>query len=85
MGLKGKPSYLAAQEFSRRVAKDCCVQLEGNRYSVPVALVGQNVTLQVRDQQVVIRQAGRIVTRHTRQGASQRSRVRRRLGRRPPT
>jgi hypothetical protein len=39
-----------------------------------VALVGQNVTVQVRDQQVVIRQAGRIVARHTRQEANQRSR-----------
>jgi transposase len=74
LALNGKPSYLAEQEFSRRVAKDCCVQVEGNWYSVPVALVGQNVTVQVRDQQVVIRQAGRIVARHTRQEANQRSR-----------
>jgi hypothetical protein len=74
LALNGNPSYLAEQEFSRRVAKDCCVQVEGNWYSVPVALVGQNVTVQVRDQQVVIRQAGRIVARHTRQEANQRSR-----------
>jgi transposase len=74
LALNGKPSYLAEQEFSRRVAKDCCVQVEGNWYSVPVALVGQNVTVQVRDQQVLIRQAGRIVARHTRQEANQRSR-----------
>ena len=74
MDLNGKPSYLAEQEFSRRVAKDCCVQVEGNWYSVPAALVRQNVMVQIRDQQVVIRQRGRIVARHTRQVANQRSR-----------
>jgi len=72
--LNGKPSYLAEQEFSRRVAKDCCVQVEGNWYSVPAALVRQNVTVQIRDQQVLIRQGGRIVARHARQIANQRSR-----------
>ncbi|MCS5692624.1 hypothetical protein NZK33_11595 [Cyanobium sp. FGCU-6] len=74
MALNGKPSYLAEQEFSRRVAKDCCVQVEGNWYSVPAALVRQNVTVQIRDQQVLIRQGGRIVARHRRQAANQRSR-----------
>lgn len=74
MPLQGKPSYLAEQEFSRRVAKDCCIQVEGNWYSVPAALVRQNVTVQIRNQQVVIRQGGRIVARHTRQAANQRSR-----------
>ena len=74
MALNGKPSYLAEQEFSRRVAKDCCVQVEGNWYSVPAALVRQNVMVQIRHQQVVIRQSGRIVARHTRQAANQRSR-----------
>ena len=74
MDLNAKPSYLAEQEFSRRVAKDCCVQVEGNWYSVPAALVRQNVMVQIRDQQVVIRQRGRIVARHTRQVANRRSR-----------
>ncbi len=74
MPLQGKPSYLAEQEFSRRVAKDSCIQVEGNWYSVPAALVRQNVTVQIRNQQVVIRQGGRIVARHTRQVANQRSR-----------
>jgi len=37
-------------------------------------LVGQNVTVQVRDQPVVIRQAGRIVARHSRQAANHRIR-----------
>jgi len=74
MALNGKPSFLAEQEFSRRVARDCCVQVEGNWYSVPAALVRQNVTVQIRHQQVVIRQSGRIVARHSRQPANQRSR-----------
>jgi len=74
MALNGKPSFLVEQEFSRRVAKDCCVQVEGNWYSVPAALVGQNVMVQIRDQQVVIRQGGRIVARYSRHPANQRSR-----------
>jgi hypothetical protein len=74
LALNGNPSYLAEQEFSRRVAKDCCVQVEGNWYSVPAALVGQNVMVQIRDQEVLIRQGGRIVARHTRQGANHRIR-----------
>ena len=74
LALNGKPSYLAEQEFSRRVAKDCCVQVEGNWYSVPAALVRQNVMVQIRDQQVLIRQGGRIVARHSRQAANHRIR-----------
>ena len=74
LALNGKPSFLAEQEFSRRVAKDCCVQVEGNWYSVPAALVRQNVMVQIRGQQVVIRQGGRIVARHSHQPANQRSR-----------
>ena len=74
MDLNGMPSYLAEQEFSRRVAKDCCVQMEGNWYSVPAALVPQNVMVQIRDQQVVIRQRRRIVALHACQVANQRSR-----------
>jgi transposase len=74
MALNGKPSYLAEQEFSRRVARDCCVQVEGNWYSVPAALVRQNVMVQIRNQQVVIRQSGRIVARHSRQQANHRVR-----------
>jgi hypothetical protein len=74
LALNGNPSYLAEQEFSRRVAKDCCVQVEGNWYSVPAALVGQNVMVQIRDQEVLIRQGGRIVARHTRQEANHRIR-----------
>jgi len=72
--LNGRPSYLAQQEFSRRVAKVCCVQVEGNWFSGPAALVRQNATVQSRDQQVLIRQGARIVARHTRQPANQRSR-----------
>ncbi len=74
LALNGKPSYLAEQEYSRRVAKDCCVQVEGNWYSVPAALVGQNVMVQIRDQEVLIRQGGRIVARHSRQEANHRIR-----------
>jgi hypothetical protein len=74
MALNGRPSYLTEQEFSRHVARNCCVQVEGNWYSVPAALVRQKVTVQIHDQQVLIRQGGRIVARHIRQAANQRCR-----------
>jgi hypothetical protein len=74
MALNGKPSYLAEQELSRRVTNECCVQVEGNWYSVPAAMVRQNVIVQIRDQVVLIRQGFRIVGRLTRQEANHRAR-----------
>ena len=74
LALNDKPSFLAEREVSRRVAKDCCVLVEGNWYSVPAALVRQNVMVQIRDQQVVIRRGDRIVAHHSHQPANQQSR-----------
>jgi hypothetical protein len=72
--LAGKPSFLAERECSRMVAKDCCVQVEGNWYSVPQTLVRQRVEVQIRVQTVVIRYQGAIVARHPRQQANHRHR-----------
>jgi hypothetical protein len=72
--LKNRPSYLAEEEFSRVVANDCCVQVEGNWYSVPPALVRQRVSVLVADQRVVIRYRGHEVARHQRQPANHRYR-----------
>jgi hypothetical protein len=42
------------------------VQVEGNGYSVPEALVRENMMVQTRDQEGLIRNGGRIVARPTR-------------------
>jgi len=52
----GQPSYLAAMVRERVVADDWLVSIEGNRYSVPFALIGQTVQ--------VVRQGGHWVVRH---------------------
>ena len=54
------PAPLPSRIKEGRPPADCCVQVEGNWYSVPAALVRQNVMVQIRDQQVLIRQGGRI-------------------------
>ena len=74
MPLKNRPSYLAEQEFSRVVANDCCVQVEGNWYSVPNALVRQRVSVLLRNQRVLIRYRGHEVARHQRQPTNHRHR-----------
>lgn len=47
--------------------------LEDNGYSMPAALLRQNVSLQIRDQQVLIPQGGRTVALHSCPAANQRS------------
>jgi hypothetical protein len=50
------------------------VQVKGNLNIVPAALVRQSVTVQIRHQNVQIRQGGRIVARRFRQASNQQSR-----------
>ncbi|QEY31242.1 IS21 family transposase [Synechococcus sp. RSCCF101] len=72
--LCGKPSFLAEREQKRVVAKDCCIQLEGNWYSAPQQLIGQRITAQVRHQTVRLLHRGRIVAEHPLQSANHRCR-----------
>lgn len=72
--LPNRPSFLAEWEGQRMVAKDCCVQVEGNWYSAPQELIGQRLTVQIRDQTVLLRHRGRIVAEHRRQPANHRRR-----------
>ena len=64
--LPHKPSFLAERELIRVVHNDACVEVEGNWYSVPWQLLSEKVTVRLRDQQVVILRAGRIVATHPR-------------------
>ncbi len=72
--LAAKPSFLAEWEGQRMVAKDCCVQVEGNWYTAPQQLIGQRLTVQIRDQTLLLRHRGRIVAEHRRAPANHRRR-----------
>ncbi|MFM7754435.1 MAG: IS21 family transposase [Cyanobium sp.] len=72
--LPERPSFLAEWEGQRIVAKDCCVQVEGNWYSAPQELIGQRLTVQIRDQTLLLRHRGRIVAEHRRAPANHRRR-----------
>jgi len=72
--LPQKPSFLAERELVRVVHNDACIEVEGNWYSVPWALLKQRVSVLVRDQQVQIRHGGRVVARHGRVAANRRHR-----------
>jgi transposase len=72
--LPNRPSFLAEWEGQRIVAKDCCVQVEGNWYTAPRELIGQRLTVQIRDQTLLLRHRGRIVSEHRRQPANHRRR-----------
>jgi hypothetical protein len=65
---------LAEWEGQRIVATDCCVQVEGNWYSAPQELIGQRLTVQIRDQTLLLRHRGRLVAEHRRQPANHRRR-----------
>ncbi len=60
----GQPSYLAAMVRERVVADDWLVSIEGNRYSVPFALIGQTVQVVREGGQWVVRHRGAVVTQH---------------------
>ena len=72
--LPERASFLAEWEGQRIVAKDCCVQVEGNWYSAPQELIGQRLTVQIRDQTLLLRHRGRIVAEHRRVPANHRRR-----------
>lgn len=72
--LPHKPPFFAERELVRKVHNDACVEVDANWYSVPWTLVKATVTVHVRDQQVSIVHAGRLVASHDRlQGRRQRT------------
>lgn len=64
--LRARQPFLAEREFDRRVHNDACVEVGANWYSVPWRLVGADVVVRVRDQQVTVSHAGQVVARHER-------------------
>lgn len=64
MPTAGQPSYLAAMVRERVVADDWLVSIEGNRYSVPFALIGKAVQVVREGGHWVMRHRGAVVAQH---------------------
>jgi len=62
--LDGRPPFSEVRELSRVVQNDLTVEVETNRYSVPLRLIGEAVTVQVHDGLVEIFHAGKRVASH---------------------
>lgn len=60
----GQPSFLAAMVRDRVVADDWLVSIDGNRYSVPFALIGKTVQVVRQGGNWVIRHRGAVVAEH---------------------
>jgi transposase len=59
-----QPSFLAAMVRERIVADDWLVSIDGNRYSVPFALIGKTVQVVRQGGSWVIRHRGAVVAEH---------------------
>jgi transposase len=60
-----QPSFLQAMVRDRVVADDWLISIEGNRYSVPFALIGKTVQVLRQGALWVIRHRGQVVAEHT--------------------
>jgi len=64
--LNGRPPFQQKRELVRRVHSDLCVELDSNGYSVPWRYIGQEVSVLVGQQEIVISHAGTEIARHQR-------------------
>jgi transposase len=60
----GIPPFRTMRELIRRVGSDCTVEIDGNAYSVPWRLIGENVLASVTEEAVRLYHAGREVAVH---------------------
>ena len=72
--IAGIPSFQALRELTRKVQADCSIEVDGNAYSVPWRLIGEQVRVTVTAEALRVAHAGREVAVHTRQ-AGRRQRV----------
>ena len=71
--LAGRPPFQQIRELIRRVQADCCVEVDGNAYSVPWRLVGAGVTVEIGGGRLRVLHAGREIALHAeRSGRRQR-------------
>ena len=72
--IAGLPSFQALRELTRKVQADCAVEVDGNAYSVPWRLIGEQVRVTVTAEALRVVHAGREVAVHARE-AGRRQRV----------
>jgi hypothetical protein len=71
--LAGRPPFQQIRELIRRVQADCCVEIDGNAYSVPWRLVGAGVVVEIGGGRLRVLHAGREIAVHAeRSGRRQR-------------
>lgn len=64
--LDERPPFFAERELERIIHNDACVEVDANWYTVPWKLVGETVTVRVRDRAITITHGDRVVATHTR-------------------
>lgn len=62
----GKPPYVLQVQVIRHVAKDCMINFETNRYSVPFLYVGKQVEVQTEPDLIRIYHDGQLIAVHSR-------------------
>ena len=72
--LSGRPPFRQIRELVRKVQSDCAIELDGNFYSVPWRLIGENVEVIVSAGRVCIHHRGQQVAAHA-ESAGRRQRI----------
>jgi hypothetical protein len=62
----GKPPYVLQKQAIRHVARDCMINFETNRYSVPYCFVGKKVEVQTEPTLIKIFHDSRLISIHPR-------------------
>ena len=72
--LAGRPPFQQSRELVRRVQADCCIEVDGNAYSVPWRLIGERVRVTVTAGELRIAHGSHDVAEHA-LSSGRRSRV----------
>lgn len=70
--IAGIPSFQALRELTRKVQADCAVEVDGNAYSVPWRLIGEQVRVTVTAETLRVMHAGCEVAVHAREAGRRR-------------
>jgi transposase len=62
--ISGTPPFTTARDLMRRVGADCAVAVDGNAYSVPWRLIGEQVRVTIGNEIVRVHHGGREVAVH---------------------
>jgi transposase len=70
--IAGRTSFQILRELTRKVQADCAVEVDGNAYSVPWRLIGEQVRVTISAEALRIVHAGREVAVHAREAGRRR-------------